>query len=153
MCDFDHFKQINDVHGHLVGDEVLQQVSDRLTRSIRSDDSVGRYGGEEFLIVLRGCDRDNLPARAEQVRNFIGSAPFATRISPLPVYISVGATTIDYWNAGMPVEAFLVEADEALYRAKAEGRNRVNYADPAPKPGKSRAQAAIPFEVTPVIAA
>ena len=53
MCDFDHFKQINDVHGHLVGDEVLQQVSDRLTRSIRSDDSVGRYGGEEFLIVLR----------------------------------------------------------------------------------------------------
>jgi diguanylate cyclase (GGDEF)-like protein len=153
MCDIDHFKQVNDVHGHLVGDEVLQEVSDRLTKSIRSDDSVGRYGGEEFLIVLRGCDRESLPLRAEQVRNFIGSTPFSTRNGPLPVYISVGATTIDYWNADMPVETFLIDADEALYRAKAAGRNRVNYSDPGPKLGESRAPTALPLEVAPVIAA
>jgi diguanylate cyclase (GGDEF)-like protein len=139
LCDIDHFKQVNDVHGHLVGDEVLRQVSDRLTRSIRSGDSVGRYGGEEFLIILQSCDRNGLAQRAEQIRNSIGSLGFSTRNGPLPVSMSIGATTIEYWNAAMPIEALLMEADEALYRAKAAGRNRVIYSDSSPKTGETRA--------------
>src|SRR6266702_7920757 len=76
LCDVDHFKQINDVHGHLVGDEVLQEVSTRLFDAVRSHDAVGRYGGEEFIVVLNGCNGDDLKVRAEQVRRAISDLPF-----------------------------------------------------------------------------
>lgn len=129
LCDIDHFKQVNDVHGHLIGDEVLRQVSDRLTGCIRSGDFVGRYGGEEFVIVFQGCDRHGLPQRAEQICGSIGATGFPTERGKLSVSISIGAIAIEHWTAAMPVEAFLMEADKALYRAKAAGRNRVNYTD------------------------
>jgi two-component system cell cycle response regulator len=134
MCDIDHFKLINDSYGHLVGDEVLRQVSDRLVSSVRPSDSVGRYGGEEFLIVLQGCDRDRLQKRAEQIRQSIGAAVFLTQAGPLSVSISIGANTIDPWNAVLPIESLLADTDAALYRAKAAGRNCVNYVQPEPKP-------------------
>ena len=76
LCDLDHFKQINDVHGHLVGDEVLQQLSARLQDLVRPYDSVGRYGGEEFLVVLGVCNAESLKARAEEVRLRIAETPF-----------------------------------------------------------------------------
>jgi two-component system, cell cycle response regulator len=75
LCDVDHFKQINDIHGHAVGDDVLQQVATCLLDSVRSQDHVGRYGGEEFLIVLSGCDGAHLKERAEEVRKAVSYSP------------------------------------------------------------------------------
>jgi diguanylate cyclase (GGDEF)-like protein len=129
ICDIDHFKQINDTHGHLVGDEVLQQVSTRLQELIRPYDGVGRYGGEEFLIVLGRCNAPGLRKRAEEVREGICRSPFLTKSGPISVSISIGAITIDEWNKKTPIEPFIEEADAALYRAKASGRNLVVYVE------------------------
>jgi two-component system cell cycle response regulator len=129
ICDIDHFKQVNDLHGHLVGDEVLQQVSARLQELVRPYDGVGRYGGEEFLVVLGGCNAAGLRKRAEEVREGISSRPFLTKNGPINVSLSIGAVTIEDWNRSTPVEPFLKEADAALYRAKEAGRNRVVYVE------------------------
>jgi diguanylate cyclase (GGDEF)-like protein len=129
ICDIDHFKQINDVHGHLVGDEVLQQVSARLQELVRPYDGVGRYGGEEFLVVLGGCSAADLKKRAEEVREGISLIPFHSKNGPIPISVSIGAVTIEDWNRSTPIEPFLKEADTALYRAKEAGRNRVAYAE------------------------
>jgi diguanylate cyclase (GGDEF)-like protein len=129
ICDIDHFKQINDVHGHLVGDLVLQQVSARLQELIRPYDAVGRYGGEEFLIVLGRCDAADLKKRAEEVREGVFQSPFLTDSEPISISLSVGAITIEDWNNSISIEPLLKEADAALYRAKAAGRNCVVYAE------------------------
>ncbi len=129
MCDVDHFKQINDVYGHLAGDEVLQEVSKRLLNSVRAYDAVGRYGGEEFLIVLGGCQRDDLNGRAEHVRRAICGVPFQTAYGSIAASVSIGAITIENWNSSSPIETFLKRADEALYKAKEAGRNRVIYSE------------------------
>jgi diguanylate cyclase (GGDEF)-like protein len=129
ICDIDHFKQVNDVYGHLVGDEILQELSNRLQELVRPYDGVGRYGGEEFLIVLGGCGAEALRKRAEEVREGIGNIPFLTNGGPISVTASIGAITIEGWRRSTPVEPFLKEADAALYRAKADGRNRVAYAE------------------------
>jgi two-component system cell cycle response regulator len=129
MCDVDHFKRINDVYGHLAGDEVLQEVSKRLLNSVRAYDAVGRYGGEEFLIVLGGCQRDDLNVRAEHIRRAICGVPFQTAYGSIAASLSIGAITIENWNSSSPIEAFLKSADEALYQAKEAGRNRVVYSE------------------------
>jgi two-component system cell cycle response regulator len=132
LCDVDHFKQVNDVHGHLVGDEILEEVSKRLQDTVRAHDAVGRYGGEEFLIVLSGCEGDDLMNRAEQVRKAIGSFPFRPMNGPISVSLSIGALTIKDWDKSLPIEPYLKQADEALYRAKAAGRDQVAYAELPP---------------------
>jgi two-component system cell cycle response regulator len=129
LCDIDHFKQINDIHGHQAGDEVLEEVSSRLLDAVRLHDAVGRYGGEEFLIVLNGCGREDLKERAEQARRAISAAAFLTNHGSISVSMSVGAITIEGWDKSLPIEPFLKDADDALYRAKAAGRNRVSYAE------------------------
>jgi two-component system cell cycle response regulator len=129
LCDIDHFKKINDTHGHPSGDEVLEEVSTRLLDSVRSHDAVGRYGGEEFLIVLSGCDAEHLEGRAEQVRKAISDVPFSTAQGPIFVSLSVGAIAIHNWDKSHPIEPLLKQADVALYRAKESGRNRVVYAE------------------------
>jgi diguanylate cyclase (GGDEF)-like protein len=129
ICDIDHFKQINDVHGHLVGDEVLQQLSTRLQELVRPYDGVGRYGGEEFLVVLGGCNAADLRKRAEEVREGIGGAPFLTKNGPIRATASIGAITIDHWSRSSSIEPYLNEADVALYRAKEAGRNQVVYVE------------------------
>jgi two-component system cell cycle response regulator len=129
LCDVDHFKMINDVYGHLVGDEVLREVSSRLLGSVRATDAVGRYGGEEFLVVLRGCPDEHLRTVAEQMRKAIGEVPFATACGPLSISLSAGAITIEHWDDSTPIELILNEADAALYQAKRAGRNRIMYAD------------------------
>ena len=127
LCDIDHFKRINDVHGHLTGDAVLREVAARLRGAVRLGDAIGRYGGEEFLIVLNGCDAQCLPERAEQIRSAVegvSATTGATRVS-----VSIGAIALEGENVSMPVEAVLNLADAALYQAKADGRNRVVIAD------------------------
>ncbi len=130
LCDLDHFKHVNDNHGHLIGDMVLQEVATRLTASVRGYDAVGRYGGEEFLIVLGNCDHSDLEARSEEIRNAIASTPIQTGGAALCVSISIGAVTCGEAEAAIPIERILARADAAMYRAKAEGRNRTAFADP-----------------------
>jgi two-component system, cell cycle response regulator len=130
MVDVDHFKAINDSYGHLVGDVVLTEVSKRLTASVRGYDSVGRYGGEEFLIIVPGCDPQGLIISAERLRGVIAESPINGTSGPIPVTISVGLVSVGPGNL-KPVEhiALVQAADSALYRAKAKGRNRVEIAE------------------------
>jgi two-component system, cell cycle response regulator len=129
MADVDFFKNINDSHGHLVGDTVLQEVGHRLASGLRSYDSVGRYGGEEFLIVVPGCDALNLVVTAERLRRRIADQPVDTSAGPVSVTISLGLATAQLNELGLlDREALLHDADQALYAAKARGRNRVETA-------------------------
>jgi two-component system cell cycle response regulator len=129
LCDIDHFKNINDVCGHQTGDEVLEEISTRLLDGVRLHDAVGRYGGEEFLILLNSCNSENLKNRAEDIRRSISCSPISTGHGSISVSMSVGAITIENWDTSIPIERFLKQADVALYRAKAAGRNRVDYAE------------------------
>jgi two-component system cell cycle response regulator len=133
MGDVDHFKTINDTHGHLVGDEVLREVARRILASVRSSDFIGRYGGEEFLIVLNNCDASSLLMRAEAIRQAIASVPVQTAQGPLPVTMSLGAFSNQDWGV-LPVNEILREVDGALYNAKAAGRNCVQFAKPCEAP-------------------
>jgi len=130
LCDVDHFKKINDDFGHPIGDQVLEEVSIRLQNAVRPHDAVGRYGGEEFLIVLNGCQGSHLAERAEQVRNAISAVPFSTQHGALAVSLSIGAIAIEDCERSVPLEALLKWVDAALYQAKALGRNRVVCSDP-----------------------
>jgi two-component system, cell cycle response regulator len=129
LGDVDHFKSVNDTHGHLVGDEVLQEIARRLLLSIRSYDFVGRYGGEEFLLVLNNCKPQFAEARAEDIRKIVSSRPIQTLAGPLNITMSFGLLLSDVWGV-RPVEELLHEVDAALYAAKAAGRNCVRIAKP-----------------------
>jgi diguanylate cyclase (GGDEF)-like protein len=128
MADVDFFKKVNDTHGHPVGDDVLREVGHRLVSALRSYDAVGRYGGEEFLIVVPGCDPLNLLVTAERLRRKIADQPVATSAGPVPVTISLGLAAVQTGESEIDPEIFLRDADEALYAAKARGRNRVESA-------------------------
>jgi two-component system cell cycle response regulator len=128
LCDVDHFKRINDTHGHLVGDEVLREIAVRLHQAVRPYDMVGRYGGEEFLLILRGSDAVDMENRAEEVRHAVASMPFRTSRGLLSISVSIGALSIRNRKMSLPTDVFLSQVDAALYRAKADGRDRVIYA-------------------------
>lgn len=129
MADIDHFKKINDTHGHLIGDAVLQEVSKRLASIVRPYDAVGRYGGEEFLIVFPGCSVPDLLAGAERLRRCIADRSVETRAAQIPVTLSLGIASIDPGQQEiLNCEVFLRRADDALYAAKSLGRNRVETA-------------------------
>jgi two-component system, cell cycle response regulator len=106
LCDVDHFKNINDTHGHLIGDEVLQEAARRLLLSVRSYDYVGRYGGEEFLIILNNCDPVAAPRRAEEIRKSLSDTPVHTSIGTLLVTMSLGVHQTENWG-GQSVEELL----------------------------------------------
>jgi two-component system cell cycle response regulator len=130
LCDVDHFKQVNDNYGHLTGDAVLREVSKRLTSSVRPYDAVGRFGGEEFLILLSNCGKNGVNARAEHIRSAIASTPIQTETGELSISISIGAVTCVDWKADTRLDSVLADADAALYRAKAAGRNCTVFAAP-----------------------
>ncbi len=142
LCDLDHFKRINDTHGHLVGDEVLQEVARRLLYSVRSYDYVGRYGGEEFLIILNNCTSTSATGRAEEIRLAVSYVPVETSVGALPVTMSIGLHHTENWGL-RAVEELLQEVDSALYTAKATGRNRVVIA----KPDSSASEHLVPAQV------
>jgi two-component system cell cycle response regulator len=129
LGDLDHFKSVNDAFGHLVGDEVLRETARRLHGSARSYDFVGRYGGEEFLLVLNNCDASHALLRAEEIRKAVADPPIQTTRGPLSVTMSVGVLSSSEW-AQHNAEEILCEADAALYRAKASGRNCSQLARP-----------------------
>ena len=122
MIDLDHFKNINDNYGHPIGDEVLREAAGRLTEVMRPYDFAGRYGGEEFLVVLPSCSPHNGVQRAEEFRRAIATRPVPTALGPLAVTCSIGVASYD---DAMPPEDLIHRADEALYRAKNMGRNCV----------------------------
>jgi diguanylate cyclase (GGDEF)-like protein len=123
MADLDHFKSVNDVYGHLAGDAVLREVTRRMHTDIRPYDAVGRYGGEEFLILLPGCDANETRNKAERLRKVISQAPVSTSAGELSVTMSIGGVATVDWPQDAPNQ-MLQMADLALYRAKEEGRNR-----------------------------
>ncbi len=127
MLDIDHFKNINDTYGHLTGDAVLKEVTQRITKAVRGYDSVGRYGGEEFVVVLPGCSREQIDQGAERVRSAVDNGPVLIRDSKVVVTISIGGAVIA--NGSISDTEMLAAADSALYRAKAIGRNRTVLSD------------------------
>jgi diguanylate cyclase (GGDEF)-like protein len=125
MVDVDHFKQINDTLGHLAGDDVLREIAVRLQTSVRTYDAVGRYGGEEFLIVAPGCPLGPARELAERLRATVCSSPIPAGPSEdVSVTISLGIACA----AATSPDALLGIADRALYDAKASGRNRTVFA-------------------------
>ena len=98
LSDLDHFRDVNNQYGHIVGDEVLREIAARLLASVRSYDFVGRYGGEEFLIVLNNCASSEAVARAEEVRNGVANHPVQTNRGPLPITMSVGVLASQDWD-------------------------------------------------------
>jgi len=123
MVDLDKFKNVNDTHGHLVGDAVLREVSKLLGSRLRTYDALGRYGGEEFLIVLPGCGLENALEVAARVRFSVAAAPVSTSAGPVAMTVSVGVAVSD--KPPLELDALIFAADQALYRAKQGGRNRV----------------------------
>jgi two-component system, cell cycle response regulator len=129
MCDLDRFKGVNDKYGHAAGDDVLREVARRLHASVRSYDMVGRYGGEEFLVVLNKCDPSCAKTRAEALRTAVGGKQILAAGNSLTITMSVGlALSSDF--EGCNVEEIIHSADMALYAAKAAGRNCVRLASP-----------------------
>jgi len=131
MIDVDHFKRINDGHGHLAGDEVLQQVARRVGGAVRGSDVAARYGGEEFVILLPGTSGDAGAMLAERIRRAVADEPFAISGSaePLSVTVSIGVAAHraegDPEDLEVAGERLLASADVALYDAKTGGRNSV----------------------------
>lgn len=123
LGDLDHFKNVNDAHGHPVGDDVLREVAWRLEHTVRPYDLVGRFGGEEFLVILADCAVSDALMRANQLREAIASAPVVTSHGPISITVSFGVLAMD-GRESLTLEHALREADLALYAAKAAGRNR-----------------------------
>ncbi len=125
LLDLDHFKSVNDTYGHLVGDMVLKETAQRLRKSVRSFDSVGRYGGDEFFIALPNCDGSQIRRRAERIRLALASQPIRIGNAEIRVTVSIGAVT-----AAAPertISDVMAAADAALYKAKGAGRNCTAY--------------------------
>lgn len=122
MVDIDHFKRVNDTHGHLVGDLVLRGIAQRMRDALRDDDLVGRYGGEEFLLLLRGAPLTTAAAVADRLRQRIATTPIDAEGQRVHVSTSMGIAQL---RAGEDATSLLARADAALYRAKALGRDRV----------------------------
>jgi diguanylate cyclase (GGDEF)-like protein len=124
MIDVDHFKLINDIHGHPTGDEVLSKVAGLLSERLRGYDLLGRYGGEEFCAVAPDTDMAGASKLAESLRESIASTSFDSKKGKLPVTVSIGISICPV-NAARELKELLAEADAALYTAKQTGRNKV----------------------------
>jgi diguanylate cyclase (GGDEF)-like protein len=131
LLDIDHFKAVNDQHGHPVGDAVLREVGRRLQDTLRASDVLSRIGGEEFMVALPGATWGEALGLAERLRAAIAATPIGHGALQLPVSVSLGVALL---TPGESLEQLLARADAALYRAKHGGRNRVEAAEPPPLP-------------------
>ncbi len=124
MIDVDHFKQVNDTYGHLAGDEVLKELVKRITGHLRLGDVLCRYGGEEFVIIVRECNPESLLPLAERILDLFREKPMNFKDETISITISAGVSSIIDKNV-RTVEDLLAEADKNLYLAKSAGRNCV----------------------------
>ena len=124
ILDIDHFKSVNDTHGHLIGDEVLKEFGKRMTDVSRDDDLLARYGGEEFCLLLAGTSLVEAIEITERCRTAVAETPFATAIGDLPITASFGVACLDPIEPIDPLD-LIASADAKLYEAKRTGRNRV----------------------------
>ncbi len=124
MIDIDHFKKINDTHGHLAGDQALKELCRRIEPRLRSTDVLARYGGEEFAVVLPATPREGALQVAETLRSTIAGEPFTHEQTKIPATISLGLATTDPATP-ITVTELIKRADDNLYEAKRSGRNRV----------------------------
>jgi diguanylate cyclase (GGDEF)-like protein len=123
MVDIDFFKNVNDTYGHLAGDTVLRDVALCLRSQLRSYDFIGRYGGEEFLALLPGCDAETSAEIARRMCQTTGGHPVQIGKIEIPVTVSIGLSSTE--EVGFDPDALIAAADSGLYRAKAGGRNQV----------------------------
>ncbi len=128
LTDIDFFKKVNDVHGHLAGDEVLREISRRLASGLRGADTLGRYGGEEFLVVLPETDTQGAYVLAERLRKTVQAKPIEIEGASLIINISLGITELRESTAAYA--QLIAEADLALYQSKENGRNCVTLFQP-----------------------
>jgi len=135
MVDIDHFKAVNDTYGHSAGDTVLREATKRMSGVLRPYDSIGRYGGEEFIIVFPRCEESNAVAAAERVRRAISLQPINADSHAISITASIGVS--EAWRS-KNLEVVIREADDALFRAKEAGRNRVESASHGRAPGSTK---------------
>jgi diguanylate cyclase (GGDEF)-like protein len=126
VCDLDHFKRVNDTHGHQAGDDLLRGFAQVLVDHLRPYDAAGRIGGEEFLIIAPDMAKADLPSLFHRLCAVVATSKITTRTGVLSITVSIGVASA---TPGTTADAMLAVADAALYRAKAEGRNRVVYDD------------------------
>ncbi len=136
MIDVDRFKAINDRHGHLTGDAAFRTVARRLRQRLRPYDRLGRYGGDEVLVVLPGCGPEEAAAVAERIRAVVSERPIRVGKAAVPLTLSIGVASANGGKLGT-TDLLIKAGDEALYRAKKAGRNRVVQA-PAPPPSPKK---------------
>lgn len=127
MVDVDHFKRINDAYGHAVGDFILRSVALALRRGLRAEDYLGRWGGDEFCVLLPGTTREQAEMVAERVMTIFETLEIEVQETPIPLSISLGAASVDQSVGGFDV--LLGMADQALYRAKEKGRRGYEFAE------------------------
>jgi diguanylate cyclase (GGDEF)-like protein len=125
LFDIDNFKNYNDTNGHLAGDKLLQRLAGLVNDSVRKDDIFGRFGGEEFLLVMPHTNAQQGMAAAEKIRNLIATQPFASAEKQPLAVVSISGGVAEYPHHGLDAAGILHAADEALYEAKRSGRNRV----------------------------
>jgi diguanylate cyclase (GGDEF)-like protein len=138
MLDADHFKQINDAHGHLVGDAVLVELARRLQDGLRPTDCLSRWGGEEFAVLLRGVDSDEeLERLAQRLCDGVGRTPVSAPGASLRLSVSIGAVRAAARHDTL--DSLVEAADRCLYVAKREGRDRVSLVPHRPDDASARA--------------
>jgi two-component system, cell cycle response regulator len=137
LADIDHFKKVNDSEGHLFGDEALREIARRLRSKLRPYDGVGRYGGEEFLLVLPACDLEGAMQRADELREVIAGSPIVSGEAKRAITMSLGVALAECIGV-KEVESVLARADAALYAAKKNGRNRVEHVSQAKAGSKAK---------------
>lgn len=135
LFDIDHFKRVNDGYGHAIGDEVLRVFAETLTTFLRGYDLIGRYGGEEFLVVIPDHSMTDDQDIYERLKSKIAEKPIATQSGELSITVSIG---VAFFHRGVDADALIEAADKALYRAKEQGRNRVCHASDAPADNTGR---------------
>jgi diguanylate cyclase (GGDEF)-like protein len=147
LIDIDHFKQVNDRHGHLVGDEALRAVATILRSAIRAKDVIGRFGGEEFVIALPDTGLDDATVTADRLRNAVAASPLAAMcagvldapyLDPDMFRLTVSIGVAVYPSDGAAIDDLLLRADRAMYAAKSAGRDRVRLAADSPLPATTR---------------
>lgn len=125
ILDIDYFKSVNDKHGHVIGDQILEELAKLISNNLRHEDLVARWGGEEFVILFRYSDQFSVNYLAEKIRMNVAKYQFVDG-SPITITVSIGATTL---RTNEKFKDSFIRADKALYEAKAKGRNRVVLAD------------------------